>query len=36
MKRKEVHEKMLGGPICENYCIAVWSKLKLDENMGEE
>jgi hypothetical protein len=37
MKRKEVYEKVIGnGEINSEYLIAVWSKLKLGEELNEE
>jgi hypothetical protein len=37
MRRKEVNEKVIGnGELSEKYLIAVWSKVKLGEELGEE
>lgn len=37
MRRREVSEKVVGsGEVSEKYLIAVWSKVKLGEELGEE
>jgi hypothetical protein len=37
MKRKEIGEKLIGNsPINNDYLLAVWSKVKLDQALNEE
>lgn len=36
MKRPEVHARVTGGKIADDYLLVVWSKIKLGEGLQEE